>query len=123
VVVQVKAINGSTTWQFDIRKFSDVQMDGDGKHQIIGGLQPEPFPGLMDVLVVLEEKRDRFFVLEWKELQDTLVRKYREYLSKHHFVRPRAPGSFHVALAVSDVERFEDQWHKILDRVPSATLI
>src|SRR5450759_3997817 len=54
VAVQVKAINGST-WQFDIRKFSDVRMGEDGKHQVVGELQPEPFPGLMCILVVLKE--------------------------------------------------------------------
>jgi hypothetical protein len=118
VPVQVKAINGST-WQFDIRKFSDVQMDEDGKRQVIRGPLPEPFPGLMCVLVVLRETgRDRFFVLEWKELQDTLLAGYKGYLSKHDFVRPRAPESFHTALAISDVQRFENEWGKILDRVP-----
>ena len=81
VPVQVKAINGST-WQFDIRKFSDVQMDEDGKHQIVRGPLPEPFPWLMCVLVVLQEiARDRFFVLEWKELQDTLVARRSEFVS------------------------------------------
>jgi hypothetical protein len=121
VAVQVKAINGST-WQFDIRKFLDVQMGEDGKHQVVGRLQPEPFPGLMCVLVVLkksETERDRFFVLKWKELRNTLARAYKKYLFKHKFVRPRAPSSFHTALAISEVERFENQWQEILDRAPA----
>jgi hypothetical protein len=123
VLVQVKAING-LTWQFDIRQFLDVEVAEDGKHQIIRGLQPEPFPGLMYVLVVLkgpeETGPDRFFVLEWKELQGILARAYKEYLSKHDFVRPRKPSSFHAALAISAVEPFENGWRKILDRVASA---
>jgi hypothetical protein len=120
VAVQVKAINGKT-WQFDIQKFSDVQMADDGKHQILGAPQPEPFPGLICVLVVLKETgQDRFFVLEWKELRKALVKNYKKYLSKHKGVRPRTPDSFHTAIAISDVEPFENEWRKILDRVPAS---
>jgi len=118
VAVQVKAINGHA-WQFDSRKFLDVHMDEDGKRQILGAPQQEPFPELMCVLVVLKKTgQDRFFILEWKELQNLLVRGYTAYLSNHNFVRPRVPGSFHMALAISDVEPFENEWPKILDRVP-----
>lgn len=53
VAVQVKAINGPT-WQFDIRKFLDAHMADDKNHQILGARQPEPFPDLMCVLVVLK---------------------------------------------------------------------
>jgi hypothetical protein len=108
VAVQVKTINGQH-WQFDIQKFLDVDLAEDGKRQILGAPQQEPFPELMCVLVV-----------EWKELQNLLVRHYTEHLSKHNFVRPRAPDSFHTALPISDVEPFENEWPKILDRVPSA---
>jgi hypothetical protein len=122
VAVQVKAINGHA-WQFDIRKFLDVQMDEDRKRQILGAPQQEPFPELMCVLVVLQKTgQDRFFILEWKELQKLVVRDYTEYLSKHNFVRPRAPGSFHMALDISDVEPFENEWRKILNRVPSTLM-
>jgi hypothetical protein len=120
LAVQVKAINGFT-WQFNIRKFADVRLSSDGKQQVIGR-HPEPFPDLMCVLVVLKEAaRDRFFVLEWKELQDILVRGYEAYLLKHGGARPKAPGSFHTALGIKDIEPFEDQWHKILDRVPDGS--
>ena len=122
VAVQVKAINRHA-WQFDIRKFLDVHMDEDGKRQILGAPQQEPFPELMCVLVVLKKTgQDRFFILEWKQLQNLLVRAYTEYLSKYNFVRPRVPGSFHTALAISDVEPFEKKWAKILDRVPSTLM-
>jgi hypothetical protein len=116
VAVQVKAING-LTWQFDIRKFVDVQLVGE--RQDCGEWQPEPFPELVCVLVALTETgRDRFFILGWKELQNVLVPAYEAYLSKHGGTRPRAPGSFHTALAIAGVESFENCWHTILDRVP-----
>jgi hypothetical protein len=119
--VQVKAING-LTWQFDIRKFLDVHMDADGKRQILGAPQEEPFPELVCVLVVLKETgRDRFFVLSWKQFQAILESGYKAYLEKHDFQRPKAPASFHAALRVSEVVGFEDEWRTILDRVsPSA---
>src|SRR5208282_1206028 len=122
VAVQVKAINGHA-WQFDIRKFLDAHMDEDGRRQILGVPQQEPFPELMCVLVVLKKTgQDRFFILEWKELQNLMVRTYTEYLSKNNFVRPRKPDSFHAALAISDVEPFENKWPKILNRVPSTPM-
>ena len=120
VAVQVKAING-LTWQFDIRKFADVHLDGDALHQIVGQLQPEPFPGLMCVLVALKKTgQDRFFILEWKELQNILVPAYKAYLAKHNGIRPKVQDSFHAALAISDVEPFENKWRKIQDLVPSS---
>jgi len=118
VAVQVKAINGHA-WQFDVRKFLDVHMDEDGKRQVLGEKLPEPFPDLICVLVVLKKAgQDRFFILEWKELQNLVVRHHTEYLSAHNFVRPKVPDSFHTSLAIAKVEPFEDQWHRVLDRVP-----
>ena len=118
MAIQVKAINGHA-WQFDVQKFLDVHMHEDGKHQILGAPQEEPFPDLMCVLVLLKETgQDRFSILEWKELQNLVVRHHTEYLSSHNFVRPRVPNSFHTALAISEVEPFENEWHRILDRVP-----
>jgi len=97
-------------------------MAEDGKHQTLGAPQPEPLPELMFVLVVLkkqETEQDRFFILEWKELQNLLIRHYEAHLSKQNFVRPRKADSYHTVLPISDVEPFEDKWPKILDRVPS----
>ncbi len=117
VFVQVKAINGET-WQFDIRSFLDVQMDEDGKHQIPGKLQPEPIPGLICVLVVIRETgRDRFFILEWKDIRKILAAGYKRYLGKHAFARPRAHSSFHAALSIADVEQFENTRDKVSAQV------
>lgn len=113
VPVQVKAING-TTWQFDIRSFIDVQMADDGIHQVPEKLKPEPFKGLICVLVLIKETgRDRFFILQWKELRNILARAYKGYLIDHDFKRPRAHNSFHTALAIKTVEKFEDIWDNV----------
>lgn len=116
ILVQVKAINEGT-WQFDISKYLDVRMHEDGKRQVLGKLQPEPFPGLVCVLVLLKGTgKDRFFVLEWKELRKILAAGYRKYLLRHNFVRPSAHRSFHTALKIADVDQFENRWDKILPR-------
>jgi hypothetical protein len=117
LAVQVKAINGFN-WQFDIRKFADVRLSNDGKQQV-GERHPEPFPGLMCILVVLKGTgQDRFFVLGWKDLQDLLVRGYEAYLLEHGGARPKKPDSFHCSLGIKDVGVFENQWVKILEKIP-----
>lgn len=117
LAVQVKAINGFN-WQFDIRKFAEVQLSNDGK-QHVGERHPEPFPDLMCVLVLLKGTgQDRFFVLAWKELQDVLVRGYEAYLSKFGGTRPKKVDSFHCSLGIEDVEQFENKWRKILEKIP-----
>jgi len=61
VAIQVKASN-TFKWQFDIRKYLNVQLAADGKHQNIGDPLPEPYPGLLCVLVVLRGTgQDLFF--------------------------------------------------------------
>ena len=116
--VQVKTIKGPN-WQFSIRQFLDVRLDG--QRQILGEPKPSPCPDLKCVLVVLgkNNSRDRFFILTWPELRDVLVVGYRRYLAKHGGIRPKKPESFHVSLSVSEVEPFEDQWQTLLDALPS----
>jgi hypothetical protein len=116
VVIQVKAINGST-WQFDIRKFVAVELQGEC--QIPGCIQEEPYPGLVCVLVQLKTLGvDRFFILTWTDLQRILVDGYQQYLAKHGGRRPKAAESFHIALGVNEVEAYESKWDLILRRVP-----
>lgn len=119
LAVQVKTINGPN-WQFNIRQFVDVQLDGQ-RRQILGESKPEPYPGLRYVLVVLgkDGARDRFFILTWPELRDLVVSGYSHYLAKHGGIRPKAPESFHVSLSVGEVEPFEDRWQTLLDALRS----
>jgi hypothetical protein len=117
VAVQVKAIDKSKWWQFDIRKYLDVHMAVDDKHQEIGEPLLEPYPGLLFVLVLLlGTGKDRFFILTWNQLRDLLAKQYREYLAARNFIRLKNPRSFHIALEVSAVEKFENAWDMILHR-------
>jgi len=116
LAVQVKTINGGN-WQFSINKFVEVFRDGD--RQILGELLPEPYPDLRYVMVVLgsDGERDRFFILTWPQLRDTIVNGYRDYLARHHGVRPRAPDSLHVSLSIAEIASFEDKWDTLVESV------
>ncbi len=113
LAIQVKAINGST-WQFDVRRFLKVQRKG--RRQVPIGMEREPYPGLVCVLVALSKSgSDRFFILTWRELRRIVARGYRRYLRKHGGIRPKAPSSFHTALSIDELKPFEGRW-KLLSR-------
>jgi hypothetical protein len=114
LAIQVKTINGGN-WQFNIRQFVDVRLDG--QRQLLDEPKPEPFPELQCVLVTLgsDGNRDRFFVLTWLELRDLVVAGYRQYLARHGGIRPKAPTSSHSALSVKEVEPFEGRWESLLE--------
>lgn len=121
VVIQVKAIN-KVNWQFDVRKFIEITMEGD--RQILGKPLSEPYPGLYCVFVSLGKSKnaDRYFVLAWEDLRDLIVRHHEAYLSKHSGVRPKAPESTHCSISISEVGMFEDQWDQILHAIENRGL-
>lgn len=107
-LVQVKAIAGAA-WQFDIRKFVDVRLDG--SRQRLRRLTPPPPGNIVQVFVKLADYGfDRFYVLRWEDLQQVAVDHYRVYLEKHGGVRPKKPDSFHCALRPSDLAPYESKW-------------
>ena len=117
LAVQVKTINGSA-WQFDIRQFMLVDLNG--TQQVPRTAKPVPYPDLQVLLVALANatrSKGRFFVMSWIDLRNVLNRNYRRYLRKHGGVRPMAPGSFHTALSEKDVERFEGRWDTLKEKV------
>lgn len=107
VFVQVKAVNGGS-WQFDIRRFVDVQLDG--KKQVMGA-RVTPTADIVFVMVALEKYgADRFYVLSWKELQNLLVTGHRRMLARCEGVRPRKFDSFHCAIGEGELLPFKDKW-------------
>jgi len=107
VLVQVKAVTG-ISWQFDIRRFVDVQLDG--QKQVIG--RPVPISvEIVCVMVALSSYgSDRFYVLTLKKLQDLLIEGHRRYLTKHGGVRPKKYDSFHCAITEQELAPFKDGW-------------
>lgn len=107
VLVQVKTVNG-TSWQFDIRRFVDVRLDG--KKQIVGRrvtLSKE----IVSVMVALSRYGvDRFYVLSLRALQDLLIKHHRKYLEIHGGVRPKKYDSFHATVSEQELAPFKDAW-------------
>ena len=119
VLVQVKAIRKGS-WQFDLRKFVEITLDG--QRQVLGKPLSIPYDDLVCVLVELRgHGRDRFFILQWNRLRDLVISAHRRYLEKHGGVRPRKPGSFHTAIRPSDVAEFEGKWELITKRLAPAS--
>lgn len=110
VRVQVKAITGKS-WQFDFSRFAAVRFEG--QRQIVE--RPLRLPGpIVCVMVALGEYgKDRFYVLEWRQLRDILVRAYRENLAKKNGVRPKRYDSLHTAVSESQLAKYRDNWSMI----------
>src|SRR5205814_5506484 len=88
-VVQVKAI-AATSWQFNMKDFADINMEG--RKQIIRCVRKEPYPNLICVLVQVTRMdsgtHDRFFVLPWRDLCEVIVVNHSKFLTKHNGIRP-----------------------------------
>jgi hypothetical protein len=107
VPVQVKTTNGSS-WQFDIRDFVDVQLDG--KKQVIG-LPVNLSVNIVWVFVALSrDGNDRFYVVSLKTLQEMLINGHRNYLARFDGVRPKKFDSFHGAIKQEELTPFKNAW-------------
>ena len=91
VPIQVKTIRGGE-WQFLADKFVEVRFEGD--KQILGSKLVPRIPHLLYVLVLATKYgQDRFFVLEWEQLQDLVLTQYSAWLHAKGGVRPRTQNA------------------------------
>lgn len=107
VLVQVKAVTG-TSWQFDIRRFVDIQLAG--RRQVIGRPVPVSSEIVCVMVALASHGSDRFYILPLKKLQGLLIEGHRRYLAKHGGVRPKKYDSFHCAISEKDLAPFKDGW-------------
>jgi hypothetical protein len=108
--IQVKAISSDSSWQFDIRGFVNVQLEG--QRQIIGRPVEPPYPDLVCVLVRLREYgTDEFYVLTWENLQTVAIAGHRDFLGQHGGIRPKKPDSFHTAIRPEMLTQHRDKWN------------
>jgi hypothetical protein len=106
--IQVKATLRDS-WQFDIRDFVDVQLDGN--RQIMGRPTKAPFPNLTCVFVRLRSYgTDEFFIMTWEDLQKVAIAHHRKYLARHGGIRPKKPKSFHTTVDLEEVTEIRDKW-------------
>lgn len=103
--VQVKAIQGAS-WQFDIRQF--LKVDLDGETQIVSGTTPSPHRSLICIFVKIGlQQADEFYIFRWRVLREYFLRTYRGGK------RPKNPKSFHCAIWPKDLKRYRNNWQLI----------
>jgi hypothetical protein len=113
--IQVKTVRLGS-WQFSIDNFVNITLDGD--RQVIGEKKPLAIPQLVCVFVVAGNKygEDRFYVLEWAQVQGILIANHRHWLDAHGGVRPKKADSMHCTLLQSDLEIYKDNWPIITNK-------
>lgn len=120
IPIQVKTIRGGA-WQFSGDKFAEITFKG--KKQILGKKVTPRVPHLMHVFVLATEYgKDRFFILEWEQLQDIVIPNYKKWLAKHGGVRPRNYKSLHSSVRLEQLVKFENKWEEIHKRLLRAPL-
>ena len=114
--VQVKTIRGNS-WQFTADKFVEISFDG--KKQIIGERKPPSIPILIFVFVVAGNKygEDKFYILDWAQVQEIIISNHQKWLDLHGGVRPKRYDSLHCAIIQSDLDKFRDNWSIIENRL------
>jgi hypothetical protein len=116
IPIQVKTIRRGD-WQFRrVDKFVEVRFEG--KKQILGSKLVPRIPQLLCILVLATVYgKDRFFILEWEQLQDIAVSGYTVWLAAKAGVRPRNYKSLHCSVSPEQLAEFENQWEKITERL------
>ncbi|MEO7299376.1 MAG: hypothetical protein ABI042_12465 [Verrucomicrobiota bacterium] len=69
-----------------------------------------------------KNSKDRFFVLTKLQLQEICIKRYSDWMDKIGWKRPRSPESYDCRFWTPDVEKYENNWNLILDKLaPSNT--
>jgi hypothetical protein len=107
--IQVKAIN-KESWQFDIRKFLDVDLTEKG--QTVKGINNELDRKIICVFVSLgaELGEDKFYIFKQGWLQDYFTERYMERKP------PQNVNSFHCAIWERDMQGHLEKWKLITNK-------
>lgn len=103
--------------QFDGKRFLRIEFEGDRQHLL--GVDDTLDGSLIYVFVLVGELagRDRFFIITQRELQQIIFDNYGAWLTKHGGIRPRNPKTTHVAVRLGSLEKYEDNWTLIEQRL------
>lgn len=114
--VQVKTSNGGALVHSTIDKWAEHRIEKDN-FQFIGEPLELTSPEKIWVMVQLRNNQlstARFFICTEAQIQQKIIRRYTDFMSKHNFRRPHGGASTQAILNVKDLEEFEDKWD-ILD--------
>ncbi len=76
-------------------------------------------PDLIYVCVVVAKPGacDRFFILTKADLQQVCIEAYSQWMDPKDWKRPRNPASFENSYSIAGLQRFEDNWQLIKERL------
>ena len=108
--IQVKAVRGGSISYSDAQDFIVIKKRG--KTQSVTGINKELDKNLICVFVWIGKELcdSRFYILKQGDLARIIHDNYSAYLREKGGVRPRNPGSTHVAVAEEHFKKYKDNW-------------
>lgn len=119
VPIQVKA-SRSDNWPSIATRWMRIDFERVSGKQTYKGPVKLPTPDLVWVCVAIAKPsdRDRFFILTEADVQRICITRYKEFMKKRGWKRPRKPASLDCRWWIVDLEnKFEDNWKLIQDRL------
>jgi hypothetical protein len=123
VPIQVKASRGDS-WFSDARKWMQMSFDPETKAQKNLGPLEVPNPDLIYICVAIappNANKDRFFVLTKAQLQAVCIKTYSAWMDTIGWKRPRNPESYDCRYYLSGLQRYEDNWQLISERLATSS--
>lgn len=116
IPIQVKTSNG-ISWHSQADKFLDIKIANGIQH--IKGKKKLRTPDLLCVYVLLnKDRKDSFYILQLKDLQNIIFKDYSAYLKRKKGRRPKNPNSIHCAINPEHLISFRENW-KLLQKLLS----
>lgn len=122
--IQIKT---STTgkWKESANKWLNIEIDHKNKKQIDKGDKKIENPNLIYIYILLSKssERDRFFILNKKQLQKIIASHYRNYMNGKNWIRPKKYDSYDCTFIVDEINMYENKWGLIKNSIGKHTII
>lgn len=110
--VQVKTSNANTLVHSQIDKWVEHSID-ENNVQSLGSPLELSHPQVIWVVVQLQNRdisNARYFICHAHQIQNEIIKRYRDFMERHDFRRPHGGGSKQEILTLKEMEKFEDNW-------------
>lgn len=116
--VQIKTSRGYS-WPSKANKWLNLEIDDEEKKQINNGPTEIEFPDLIYISIALGKAQsdDRFFICTKKQIQGAFIDSYLEWMEPKDWKRPRSYKSYDNRCEIRHIEKYENNWQLILDRL------